>query len=75
VPIDAQRFALAVQEDALSLDASSPPAQRGLCRLSGSSLLFRSARWPGEVRVARANIAASLDRLPQRHGFHDTHVD
>lgn len=75
VSIDAQRFALDVQDDALAWYASSPQAERGFCRLCGSSLLFRSARWPGEVHVAHANILGPLDRLPQMHGFYDTHVD
>jgi hypothetical protein len=75
VSIDVQRFALEAQDDALAWCASSPQAERGFCRHCGSSLLFRSARWPGEVHVARANITGPLDRLPQMHGFYDTHVD
>lgn len=75
VSIDAGHFALEVQEDALAWYTSSPQAERGFCRLCGSSLLFRSARWPGEVHVTRANIEGPLDRQPQMHGFYDTHVD
>lgn len=75
VSVDAARFALDAEDDALAWYASSPQAERGFCRLCGSSLLFRSARWPGEVHVARACIDGPLDRLPQLHGFYDTHVD
>jgi hypothetical protein len=75
VSVDAARFALDVRDDALAWYASSPQGERGFCRQCGSPLLFRSSRWPGEVHVARANIEGPLDRLPQMHGFYDTHVD
>ena len=54
---------------------SSAGAQRGFCRDCGSSLLFRSDRWPGEVHVTLANLHAAIDRSPQLHVFHDSHVD
>jgi hypothetical protein len=53
---------------------SSPEAERGFCKQCGSSLFFRSSRWPGEVHVARANLEGALDRTPQAHVFYDTHV-
>lgn len=53
---------------------SSPEAQRAFCACCGSPLFFRSAQWPGEIHVARASIAGELDRLPQMHGYYDTHV-
>jgi hypothetical protein len=75
VSVDAAQFELDVRDDALAWYASSPQAERGFCRRCGSPLLFRSVRWPGEVHVARASIDGPLDRMPQMHGFYDTHVD
>ena len=75
VSVDAARFALDVRDEALAWYASSAQAERGFCRQCGASLLFRSARWPGEVHIARASIEGPLDRQPQMHGFYDTHVD
>lgn len=53
---------------------SSPEAERSFCRQCGSSLFFRSDKWPGEVHVARANLEDALDRMPQAHVFYDAHV-
>jgi hypothetical protein len=38
-------------------------------------MFFRSARWPGELHVARANFDTPVDRAPQAHVFWETHVD
>ena len=53
---------------------SSPGAERGFCTRCGSTLFFRSGRWPGELHVARANVDAA-DRLPQAHAYWPQHVD
>lgn len=60
---------------ALTWFQSSPEAQRGFCARCGSSLFFRSTRWPGEIHIARAAFTDPLDRAPQAHVFFDTHVD
>jgi hypothetical protein len=54
---------------------SSDPAERGFCSQCGSSLFFRSARWPGELHATVANLDGPADRAPQAHVFWDTHVD
>lgn len=54
---------------------SSPGAERGFCEHCGSSLLFRSQRWPDELHITRANFTTALDREPQAHVFYDTHVN
>lgn len=53
---------------------SLPEAERGFCSNCGSSLFFRSPRWPGEIHVARANFCEPVDRNPQIHAYYDTHV-
>lgn len=53
---------------------SSSGAQRGFCAQCGSPIAFRSERWPGEIHLTHASIDAELDRAPQLHVFHDTHV-
>ena len=55
--------------------ASSPGAERGFCARCGSSLFFRSARWPGELHLAHGNLDGEADRAPMAHVFWDTHVD
>lgn len=54
---------------------SSPGAERGFCGRCGSSLLFRSTRWPGELHVTRANLTGAIDREPQLHVYWDSHAD
>ena len=44
------------------------------CRRCGSTLFFRSTRWPGELHVVRSNFDTPLDREPQLHVFYDTHA-
>src|SRR5690606_122122 len=40
---------------------SSPGAERGFCARCGSTLLFRSQRWAGELHVVVANFDGPLD--------------
>jgi len=54
---------------------SSDLAERGFCSHCGSSLFFRSGRWPGELHVTLASFTGPVDRAPQAHVFWDTHVD
>lgn len=63
------------RSDSLQWFASSEEAERGFCSRCGSSVLFRSSRWPGEVHIARANVAGEIDREPSMHAFTATAVD
>ncbi len=54
---------------------SSDLAERGFCSRCGSTLFFRSPRWPGELHLTLANFLGPVDRPPQAHVFWDTHVD
>jgi hypothetical protein len=56
-----------VAKESLRWYASSPGAERGFCGQCGSPIAFRSARWPGEIHLARALIEDALDREPQVH--------
>jgi hypothetical protein len=74
VSVPAGQFELADPHGVLREFQSSAGAVRQFCGTCGSSLVFRSDRWPGEVHVARANVIDALDREPVIHGFYDTHV-
>ncbi len=54
--------------------ASSPGAERGFCARCGSSLFFRSARWAGELHIARANLDGDTDRPPSMHVSWEMHA-
>lgn len=69
-------------DDAVSIDApegvrwhaAESGASRGGCARCGSPMFFRSARWPGELHIARALFVDPIDREPQMHGYYDSHV-
>jgi hypothetical protein len=75
VGVDTHHFTLHDPDGALRWFASSPGAERGFCTRCGSSMLFRSERWPGEMHVVVANLDEGADRAPMAHVFWDTHVE
>lgn len=46
---------------------SSADSERGFCADCGSTLFFRSERWPGEVHIVRTNIDGDIDTEPSVH--------
>lgn len=68
-------FSLQQGEEALRWYRSSPEAQRGFCRHCGSSMFFRSQRWPGETHVVIACLNEQEPFTPEAHVFYSTHVD
>lgn len=74
VSVDPSQVIVHDPENKLYWYTSSPEAERGFCMHCGSSLFFRSSRWPDELHIVRANFVELLDRDPQVHGFYDTHV-
>jgi len=68
VGVDAEQLEI-LAGDTLTWFASTPAARRGFCSRCGSSLLFESSRWPGEVHVVRAALTGEIDRLPSGHAF------
>ena len=73
--IDQDRARIEDSVGALRWYASSAGAERGFCATCGSSLFFRSERWPGELHVTLANLEGPADKAPMAHVFWDTHVD
>jgi len=73
VPED--RFQVAQGQEHLRWYQSSAEAQRGFCGQCGSSLLFRSQRWPGEMHITVASLEGEIDQKPQANVFYSTHVD
>lgn len=71
---DAQ-FRVSAGEAQLRWYHSTPEAERGFCATCGSTLFFRSSKWPGEMHVVVSNLHAALDRAPQAHVNWDSHVD
>lgn len=75
VGIENQRCEIHDTDNQLQWFQSSPEAQRGFCKQCGSTLFFRSSRWPDEIHKTLSNFKSQLDKKPQLHAFWDTHVD
>ena len=74
IGVPEEQFDFVAGRDTVQWYASSPEARRGFCRHCGSSMFFRSERWPGEIHVARANVPGPIDREPDEHVNTDTRV-
>ena len=68
------RVTIRDQDGFLNWYSSSEEAERGFCSRCGSSLFFRSLKWPAELHIARANFTDAIDREPQAHVYFDTHA-
>jgi hypothetical protein len=75
VGLDADGVALHDPEARLSWYRAAGGGERGFCSVCGSTLFFRSPKWPGELHAVLANFDGPVDRAPQAHGYWDTHVD
>jgi hypothetical protein len=74
VGLDEAAVTIEDSNGALRWNQSSPGASRGFCGQCGSPIFFKGDRWPGELHVARALFTGPVDREPQAHAYHDTHV-
>lgn len=70
-----ENFTLVGDPGTLVWFESSAQGQRGFCSRCGSSLFFRSTRWPGETHITLANFDGPIDRQPQANVFFDSHVE
>ena len=66
VGVAEQRFHL-TSGGALRWYRSSVDSERGFCSHCGSTLFFRSERWPGEMHSVRSNIEGTIDVEPSGH--------
>jgi hypothetical protein len=70
-----ERFSITRGDVNLKWFDSSAGAQRGFCGICGSSVFFRSSRWPGEMHITLANFDGPIDRQPQGHVNYASHVE
>ena len=75
VGFESTRFRLEQGKEDLAWFESSVGASRGSCRNCASSMFFRSERWADEIHVALACLDGPIDREPQTHAYHNSHVD
>jgi hypothetical protein len=68
-------FHLVAGDEVLTRFQSSAQAVRSFCSRCGSTLLFESQRWPGEVHVVRANFDTPIDREPSANVYWSDRVE
>ncbi len=69
--VPAAQFRWIAGEALLSHFDTATGATRSFCSRCGSTLTFRSPRWPDEVHATVANVEGDLDRAPQAHAYAD----
>ena len=75
VGVEEGQAAIRDEASLLRWHAADEGGNRGFCGRCGSPMFFRSARYPGELHIARALFLDPVDRSPQINAFYDTHVD
>ena len=65
------QFQMDAGESLLGHYETETGATRSFCSRCGTTLLFRSPRWAGEVHVSAVNFETPLDREPQAHVYAD----
>jgi hypothetical protein len=66
VGVEDKRFRLTA-EITLRWYRSSADSERGFCSACGSTLFFRSERWPGQIHIVRTNIDGDVASTPSAH--------
>ena len=54
-------------EHVLKWFSATENAYRGFCSHCGSTVFFKSFRWPDELHITAINIHHALDKAPQMH--------
>lgn len=54
-------------EHVLKWYSATENAYRGFCSNCGSTVFFKSTRWPGELHIPVVNLDGPLDKSPQMH--------
>lgn len=75
VGMEAARCTIDDAQGRLHWFESSAEGRRGFCARCGSTLFFRSSRWPDELHIVLANFHDPVDRMPQAHVWWNSHVD
>jgi hypothetical protein len=72
---DADRFRIVAGEELLTRYRTETDATRSFCADCGTTMLFESPRWAGEVHVAVANLIDPLGQAPDGHAYADRAPD
>ena len=69
VGVRSEHFEITSGESQLHRYRSSNEAVRSFCSSCGSTLLFESQKWPGEVHIVLANFDTPIDRQPETDAY------
>ncbi len=69
------QFRIVAGEEHVTDYQTDTNATRSFCNICGSTLFYRSPRWPDDFHVVRANIKGDLDQAPAAHFYVDHKAD
>ena len=75
VGMEAAQVQVDDRQNQLNWYESSEGAARGFCGKCGTSMFFKSQRFPGELHLTLAAFDEDIDRAPQAHANYDAHID
>jgi hypothetical protein len=67
-----EQFRITSGQESLVRYRTDTDAIRSFCPTCGTTLLYESPRWPGEVHVVLSNIDAAIDKRPTGHVYVDS---
>lgn len=73
--VNKKQFTLKKGEEFLKWYHSSEKSEYGFCGNCGSSVLFRSTKWPDEIHITLSNVRSGIGMEPRAHVYFDTHVE
>lgn len=68
-------FAVTHGGDRLQWYDSSADSRRAFCPRCGTTLLFESHRWPGEIHITLASFSTPVDRQPEVNAYSADRVE
>ena len=73
--IQAENFNLDTGKHYLKWYSHTQGAERGFCECCGSSIFFRSKKWPDELHLTLANMKQDIQQQPKLNAYFDSHVE
>jgi hypothetical protein len=66
---DAQSVQIQDTKPSLKWFSATENALRGFCTECGTTVFFKSARWPGELHITVVNFEPALEYMPQANVY------
>ena len=75
VGFEREQFRFVSGEEQVTRYQTDTDAIRSFCNVCGSTMLYESPRWPGDVHIALAHLENEVDQSPSLHVYVDHRAD